>query len=756
MAELIQRSFTKGELAPALHARVDLRLYALGLAACRNFFIHPEGGASTRAGLRWVGGVRGNQSTFRLLPFAFNTEQTYVLEFTDLAMHVIKDGGYVVDSVDTVTGITNSSPAIVTVVGHGYGAGDQVVLLDVVGMTEVNNGRFNIIAALDADTFSIDLDSGNYEAYVSGGTSQHIFSVVSPYAEADLANLKYTQSADVMTIVCEGYDPTELSRTDHDAWSFDVVDFSPTLDPPTNVVATAGGTGAGTYSKTYEYVVTAVDAEGVESVISASASVTTPSLSETAYAEITWDAVTGADFYNVYKAESEVSDVYGWIGKSETTSHRDYNVAPLVDDAPPVDRQPFSGADDKPTTVNYYQQRILYGATKNRPQTIYGSQSGNYNSMRVAVPTKDDDAITFTVASQQVNEIRHIVALDALILLTSGGEWKVTEGQDEVLTPSTVGVRPQSYFGASPVMPAVVGNSAVYIQERGSRVRDISYTFETDAYSGSDLSILAQHLFEGYTITEMAYAQEPYSQLFLLRDDGKVIGCTYHREHEVSAWYLFETEGTVKSLAVIGEGQTDVLYLGVERTIGGEVKRSVERLVPRDWANSVDAFCLDCAATYDGSPTTTISGLHHLEGQQVTALADGNVVRGLTVDTGVITLPNESSVVHIGLEYTSYLETLPIDVNSPDVVVRGKKKSVNEVVFTFLNSRGGWVGTDASNKYEVKSRFDADEYQAIELRSYDRVLQMPNIWNDDGQVYFEQVDPLPVTILAIAPEVSIG
>jgi len=756
MPEMIQRSFTKGELAPGLHARADLRLYALGLASLRNFFVHPEGGTSTRAGYAWTGEIKDNSATFRFLPFSFNTEQTYVLEFTDLAMRVIMDGGYVTETAQNVVSVTLGATTTVEVTGHGYSNGDQVYLSGLGGTVELNNGWFTV-ASVSTETFVLSgVDSTGYTAFTSGGTAAKLYTVVSPYAEADIANIKYTQSADVMTLTCAGYDPTELTRTGHTSWTFSTISFAPTISAPTGLSATGGGSGCGSNSKTYEYVVTAVDEDGNESVASSPVSVTNNSLSETCYVTISWSAVTGADYYNVYKAESEVSDVYGWIGKSTTTSHKDYNIAPTVDDAPPVDRQPFTGADDKPTTVNYYQQRILYAATTNKPQTVYGSQSGNYHSMRVSVPTKDDDAITFTIASQKVNEVRHIVALDALLLLTSGGEWKVTEGQDDVLTPSSVGVKPQSYYGASDVQPVVVGDSAVYIQERGSRVRDIAYTFESDTYTGSDLSILAQHLFEGYTITEMAYAQEPYSQLFLLRSDGKVLGCTYHREHEVVAWYLFETSGTVKTLAVIGEGQVDVLYLGVERTIGGVTKRYTERMAPRAWSAAEDAFCVDCGSTYDGTATTTISGLRHLEGETVTALADGNVVRNLTVTDGKVTLPNSASKVHIGLDYTSYLQTLPIDVNAQDTVLRGKQKSVSSVVFTFLNSRGGWVGTDSTNKFEIKSRYEADDYDEIELRSYDREVSMYATWNQDGQVYFEQTDPLPVTVLAIAPEVSIG
>ena len=756
MAEIIQRSFTKGELSPSLHARTDLRLFQLGLAGCYNFFVHPEGGISSRAGFEWVGQVKDNQAIHRLIPFQFNTEQTYMLEFTDEAMRVIKDGGYVTEAAKTITAINKAATCQVTITAHGYSNGDQVYISGVGGMVELNNGWFTV-TVVDANNFTIGVDSQDYTTFTTGGTAAKLYTVVSPFAEEDLAAIKYTQSADVMTLVHPDYDPRELTRTDHDAWTFSTISFAPTISAPTGVSAASGGGGCGSNNKTYEYVVTAVDEDGVESIASSSASVTTNSLSETCYVTISWNAVTGADFYNIYKAESDVSDIYGWIGKSKTTSHRDYNVAPVTNDSPPTDRQPFTNTDDKPSTVNYYQQRILYAATNNKPQTVYGSQSGNYKSMRVSSPTKDDDAITFTIASQKVNEIRHIIALDALILLTSGGEWKVTEGQDEVLTPSTVGVKPQSYYGASHVQPTVVGDSAVYIQERGSRVRDIAYTFETDTYTGSDLSILAQHLFDGHTITEMAYAQEPYSQLFLLRDDGVLLGCTYHREHEVTAWYRIATDGLVTSIGVIAEDGVDRLYVTVKRTINSATVYYTERLAARNWSTAEDAFCVDSGLTYDGSSTTTISGLRHLEGETVSILGDGNVIPGKTVTNGVVTLDSAVQKAQIGLSYTCSFETLPIDSN--ETIVRGKRKDIPLVVLTFLNSRGGWIGrdsSDSSSMYEIKARSEADSYDAIGLRSRDYRFNMPPGWDQNGHIYFEQRDPLPVTVLAIAPEVSIG
>lgn len=757
MPEVIQRSLSKGELAPALYARADLRMYQTGARELYNMFVHPEGGASTRPGTAFVGPVKDNASSFRLIPFSFNTEQTYALVLTDSVLRVIKDGGYVTETAQNITGVTAANPPEVTVTGHGYSTGDDVYITNIGGMVELNNG-FYTITVTGADTFTLDgVNASTYTAYTSGGTVAMVYEIATPYAAADLYTLKHTQSADQLTLVGAGYDPSELTRTGHAAWTLTTTDFDPEIEPPTGLSASDVGSGCGSYNKTYYYVVTAIDEEGNESVASSSVSRTRGSLSETCGVGLSWTASTGAVSYNIYKSNLGDVGVYGWIGKSTTTSFTDFNVAPDLDDSPPVERDPFSGANDKPTTVAYYQQRRIYAATVNNPQTVYTSQSGNYTSMRVSEPTRDSDAITFTIASQQVNEIRHIVPLDSLVLLTSGGAWKVTEGQDDVLTPSTVGVRQQGYRGASDVQPAFVDDTAVYIHSSGARVLSLGYVFESDAFKGQDLSIQAQHLFKGHTVVDLAYAEEPYTQLFLVRDDGKLACCTYHQEHEVLAWYLYEFPGAlVKTQCVIREGNEDVLYIGVERTVDGETVRYVERLKERDWLVSKDVFAVDCGVTYSGASTSTIAGLRHLEGETLVALVDGNVVEDVVVTDGVVTLPYAGETVHLGLPYTCRLETLPIDFTTRDIVSQGKRKNVEAVILKFKDSRGGWVGKPNQDLYEIKSRSDSDDYDDIVLSSETITEFTSGGWEEDASIVFEQRAPLPVTILSIAPRLSVG
>ena len=763
MPQFTQRSFTSGEIAPALQSRADLTKYATGLNLCENFFIRSQGGAYSRPGLRFVGELDDSTKKGRLIPFSFNTEQTYVLVFEDMKVRVIKDGGFVLKTAE-ITVVAQTNPAIVTTTAHDFNNGELVTISDVVGMTELNGNTYTV-ANVKANTFELQgIDSTAFTAYTSGGTavSNAAFELVTPYTEAELPRLGFTQSADVLTIVHPSHDPRNLSRLADDDWTLDVINYGSTVTAPVISTIVITGAGPGTYTKTYAYVVTAVDGEGVESLASAASSITTNSLTTTAGVRIAWGAVAGADYYRVYKDPSVGTSVYGWIGDSNGTTFDDFNIAPITSDAPPGDRQPFSGAGNKPSAVTYYQQRQVFANTNNEPQATFTTQTNNFNSLRTSNPARDDDAVTFTIAARQVNEIRHLLPLDSLIILTSGGEWIMTEGQDAVLTPSTVGVRPQSYNGASLVPPVVINSTALYVQEKGARIRDLGYEFSSDKYTGNDLSLMSEHLFEGKQIEAMTFAAEPYSIVWCVRDDGVLLGLTYQREHQVWGWHQHTTQGNFESITSVTEGDRDAVYVIVKRNINGNDVRYVERLEPRETVIASDAFYVDSGLTYSGAAATIISGLDHLEGEIVKILADGYTVPDQTVTSGQITLLRAAEKVQIGLGYTPTIELLDVDTPTQSETLKAQSVSVSKVTIEVENSRGGFVGArndlDGSHgtMSEIKPRFDADGYDPIALRTYKQEVIIEPQWSKGGGVRIEQRDPLPLSILSVIPQIDIG
>ena len=920
MAELIQRSFTSGEIAPALQSRADTVKYATGLNLCQNFLVRAQGGAYSRPGFSFRGELGDSSKVGREIPFSFSTIQTYMLIFEDLTMRVMKNGGYVLKPAATITGVTQANPAVVTA-ANTFTNGETVTITGVVGMTELNGNTYTVTNASGASFELSGIDSTAFTAYSSGGSAQSdgIFELVTPYTEAQLSRLGYTQSADVMTIVHPSHDPRNLNRLADDDWTLTVINYASTVTAPTfagstvktitgitqanpavvtatahgfstgNTIRIAGvvgmvevnsrtfrisvltnntfeldgedstghtayssagtatrqnsattiGTGPGSFDKTYTYVVTAVDANGIESLASAVASITTASLTTTAGVRLTWNAVAGAAYYRVYKDPSNNTQIYGWIGDSNNTTFDDYNIAPITSDAPPEDRQPFTGADNKPAAVEYHDQRQVFANTNNEPQATFTTQVADYNSLRTSNPARDDDAVTFTIAAKQVNEIRHILSLDLLILLTSGGEWKVNEGQDKVLTPSTAGVKSQSFNGASWVKPVIINSTALYLQEKGARIRDLGYEFSSDKYTGNDLSLMSEHLFEGYTIVEMAYADEPYGILWCVRSDGVLLGLTYQREHQVWGWHQHVTDGSFESVATINENGRDTVYVIVKRTINGATKRYVERLEAREQTLAEDCFYVDSGLSYNGltavvtgatqaNPVvittitshgytngesvrledvvgmvelndnvftvdnvtattfellntdgtafaayttggnsliviTSVTGLDHLEGEAVAVLADGDVVKDLTVSSGGITLTIPANKIHAGLAYTPAIETLDIDTATPSNSIKADSVSVSKVFIEVENTRGGWVGPrqdlnsgQDTTFQEVKPRFQSDEYDSIALKTYKQEVVIDQQWSKGGGVRIEQRAPLPMAILSVIPRVDVG
>ncbi len=192
------------------------------------------------------------------------------------------------------------------------------------------------------------------------------------------------------------------------------------------------------------------------------------------------------------------------------------------------------------------------------------SQTGNYHNFNISEPLRDDDAVTFTIAASQVNEVRHLVPLSDMIILTSGGEWLLT-ANDGVITPSSIQVKPQGYRGSSDAPPIVVGNTIIHIQSKGAIIRDLAFALESDSYTGNDLTVLASHLFAGKTVKEWAYSQAPHSIVWVVLSDGTLAALTYMREHEVWGWSRHDTDGTFESVCTIAEGDEDATYFVVKR-----------------------------------------------------------------------------------------------------------------------------------------------------------------------------------------------
>ncbi|MBU6407844.1 MAG: hypothetical protein KGS44_12025, partial [Alphaproteobacteria bacterium] len=317
-------------------------------------------------------------------------------------------------------------------------------------------------------------------------------------------------------------------------------------------------------------------------------------------------------------------------------------------------------------------------------------------------------------------------------------------------------VRPQSYIGASYVQPVTANTVAIYAAARGGHVRAIGFDNDIQSYISIDLSLRAAHLFDYKTIKDLAYAKGPIPIVWAVSSDGRLLGLTYVPEQQVYAWHSHDTQdGFFESIAVVSEGNDDILYAVVRRTIGTATKRYVERLSSRYFQDLKNFFGVDCGLTYSGAAATTISGLSHLEGKTVYILADGAVMPPRVVSGGQITLDKAASLVHVGLPIVSDLQTLPLAVEV-EAYAQATKKNVKAVALRVYQSSGIYVGPDADHLTEAKIRTTEPYGSPPGLQTGEVEVDISPAWTTEGQVVVRQVDPVPLTIVSMTTTVSFG
>jgi len=501
------------------------------------------------------------------------------------------------------------------------------------------------------------------------------------------------------------------------------------------------------------YVVTAIGPNGVESVASSSANVVNNLLVRDAYNTITWVASTtaGVTRYLVYKRSNGLYGYIGQVDANEALTFRDDNIDPELGESPPILDESLD--TNYPAAVAHFEQRRVFANTTENPQQVWGTRSGTESDLGYHIPVKDDDRISFAIASREPAAIKHIVPVAQLLLLTESGEYRVTPINTDAITPSSIAVRAQSYIGSTHVRPQIVNTSVLFAAARGGHVRELGYSAQIDGYLTGDLSIRASHLFDTFELTDSAYTKAPYPIAWFTSDNGKLLGLTYVPEEGVGAWHWHDTDGVFESISAGPEGSEDRLYAIVRRTLNGSTVRTVERMGAQATpAELEDAFQVDCGLTYDSTAATTISGLSHLQNEAVSVLADGLVVDGKTVSaSGTIALSTAASVVHVGLPFTCDMQTLPLAVQV-EAFSHGRTKNVNRVWLRCMDSGAFEVGPSTALLRSSDPRGES----AGEFSSGQVMVPVDGKWTDDGQVWLRQSDPLPVTVVGLVIEVSIG
>ena len=631
---------------------------------------------------------------------------------------------------------------------------------------------------------------------LSGGSA---FEISTPYLTAELFDIKFAQSADVMYITHPSHETKKLSRTGHTAWTLATVDFTngPFLDTNTST--------------------TTFQPSGTSGSVNITASANT---------------FVSTDVGRLIRIGDGIAKVTGFTSATVvavTTSTNFANTNAVTD----WSLGAFSETTGFPSCVTFFEQRLVFAATLNNPQTIYFSKSGDYENMdaNIGGTVADDDAVVYTIASNQVNAIRFLSPTRTLIIGTAGGEFAVYGGGDnDAITPTNIIIKKQSNFGGANVDAVPVGNATLFLQRAKRKIRELAYNFDVDGYIAPDLTILAEHITKG-GITQMAYQEEPLSIVYAVREDGELVALTYQRDQQVVAWHrhifggVFGTGNAVcESVAVIPTDLDEYeVYVIIKRTINGATKRYVEVLNTFDFTETDNTSFnyLDSQLNYDGVSSTlngdisnsattvvvadgtnfnssgkikigkeiiaytgkstnnltgctrgqnlttaaahtsgdtvdqvveTLSGLTHLEGQTVSVLADGATHPTKTVSSGAISLDRASKKVKVGLSYTSLLQTMRIDAGSQNGTSQGKTKRIYEITIRLFETVGVEVGPDLDNMERIPFRSSANPMnEGIAPFTGDKEVEFRGNYDTDGFIVVRQTQPLPLTVLSVYP-----
>jgi hypothetical protein len=356
----------------------------------------------------------------------------------------------------------------------------------------------------------------------------------------------------------------------------------------------------------------------------------------------------------------------------------------------------WNATDGYPKTATLHQQRLVLAGSAGYPQTIWGSRTAEPLDFQIG--TDDSEAYSFTISSDENNQIAYLTTARDLMALTYGAEYSLRGGIEKPITPTNVAIKPESNHGCTGVRPLQVKRDALFIQRAGKKVRALGYRYDFDGYAAPDLIALAEHLCgtadDGaqLSIIDMTYQQEPESLAWFVRSDGKLLSCTLDREQEVgvTGWALHDVGGVVESVCTVPNDSADVLYLLVKRTVAGSTVRYVERMemtTTSTKASEKNLAQLDCAVFLYNASGATVWTHPTLVNTAVEVLADGNYMGKFTTNgSGQVTLPRTAYSVQIGLAFRATVVPVTPETGTGSGVAAGQSMATHKIIASFLNT----------------------------------------------------------------------
>lgn len=755
-----QLAFTTGEVSPDVSSRFDLEQYKSALLEAENVVIRPYGAVAKRQGSQYVGQVKYSDKPTRLFEFTTNTNNSFMLEFGDKYIRVWNYGIY--------TGIEVTTPFTSDILFdlNCNQSGDVMFIcsgkypIQTLSRYSDTDWRMSTYKLTEQPYDEINTDNG-HTLTVNGDTitsTKDLFTqdmVGSVIQIAYYVEAVHTKSAGevVEKRVHRGLLPLLIEKT-YNNINYNVENYS--TDTELSWKFTTHGTWEGTvkiqisnndgqtwkdyrtYTSKNDYNVTdtgKIEAGArlkyVSDIKSGSVNCDLSIMPFTQYGVVEIKSVTDAKNakVNVLNGIKEGEPSYQWKLGS------------------------WNRGRGYPKLCTFYQDRFVVAATDSKPNFIWFSRTGDYPNFgveKVEGTITDDSAITLPVINRKMCEIRHLVPANDLIILTSGNEW-IVRG-DKTITPTNCNLKTQTQRGALKCEPQFIGNRCVFVQERGGTVRDMGYSYESDNYTGQDLTLFVKTLVKGHVAITSAYAQDPDSIIYYVRDDGQLNCLTYIPEQKVYGWSHFVTNGKYRYVENVAEGDQDTIYFIVDRVINNKSVKCIERSIPLYTEDNSDVF-LDCYVKVANSIKTDYINAPHLVGQMVDIVIDGQQMPSRVVPpTGVIKLDGKANVITVGLPYTTKIKIPNVEQQINDGTLQGRVATVSRVVLRMYKSFGGKVG-------RTFDRMDDITLPPNELFTGDKPVILPKMginYSTDTSICIKHSDPFPFNLLSITRIVEIG
>lgn len=755
-----QLAFTTGEVSPDVSSRFDLEQYKSALLEAENVVIRPYGAVAKRQGSQYVGQVKYSDKPTRLFEFTTNTNNSFMLEFGDKYIRVWNYGVYT--GIEVTTLFTSDilfdlncsqSGDVMFICSGKYPIqtlsrySDTDWRLEAYKLTEqpydTINTDVNSTVTVTGDTIRSSKDLFN--ADMVGMVMQLGYFVAAVHTKNTGVVVEKKEKRSFMGGVHKWNEYNNINynvesySTDQDlAWKF-TTHGTWTGTVKLQITTNNGTTWKDyrTYSSNNDYNVT--DAGKIEpnaklriqsDIKSGECNVDLSILPYT-----TWGIIEFKEFVD---AKTMKINILNGIVENEATSKWKMGS--------------WGRSNGYPKLCTFYQDRFVVAATNKNPNYIWMSRTGDYPNFgveKVEGTITDDSSITLPVINRKMYEIRHLVPANDLIILTSGNEWIVSG--DKTITPTNCNLKTQTQRGALSCEPQFIGNRCVFVQERGGTVRDMGYSYESDNYTGQDLTLFVKTRVRGYLTITSAYAQDPDSIIYYIRNDGEINCLTYIPEQKVYGWSHFVTNGKYLYCESVSEGEQDSLYTLVERTLQGNKVKCIERMVPL-YSDDVNVF-LDCYVEFKSSNAIDSINIPHLSGQTVQVVIDGKQQPDVVVpDDGLLPLNVSGSNIKIGLPFTSKIRVPSVEMQMQDGTLQGRVATVSRVVLRVYKSFGGKVG-------RTFGRMDDITLPPNELFTGDKPVILPKMgtnYSTDTSICIKHSDPFPFNLLSITRIVEIG